>query len=80
MNVSRETAVEEMKAAVKLIEKWIDELEFPRGVDAGGNEVPEFKGDVPSMLSVCEIKSISVPQLRAELAVAAAKLEAIAST
>lgn len=80
MMVSRELAIEEMKQSVAILEKWISELERPRGLAQNGQEVDEFPDGVPAMLSVAEIRSISSPQLRSELAVAAAKLEAIAST
>jgi hypothetical protein len=78
--VSRELAIEEMKQSIAILEKWISELERPRGLVQSGQEVDEFPDGVPAMLSVAEIQSISSPQLRSELAVAAAKLEAIAST
>lgn len=80
MHLSRELAIKEMKATVKILEQWIDELENPRVVEADGEERPLYPQGVPPMLSVVEVQSVSVPQLRSELAVAAAKLEAIAST
>ena len=79
MMVSRELAIQEMKASIEILEKWISELEDPRVIDKG-EERPLFPDGVPDMLSIAEIPSVPVPMLRAELAVAAAKLEAIAST
>jgi hypothetical protein len=79
MNVSRELAIQEMKGVISLLEQWIGELEDPR-VMKGDMEVQLYPEGVPPFLSVLDIKSIPIPQLRAELAVAAAKLEAIAST
>jgi hypothetical protein len=79
MHLSRELAIKEMKATVEILHQWIDELENPR-VIVDGKELPLYPQGIPSMLLVVEIENISVPQFRSELAVAAAKLEAIAST
>lgn len=80
MMVSRELAIEEMRQTIGILERWISELEHPRSVAQDGTEKDEYPQGVPPMLSVAEIKSISSFQFRSELAVAASKLEAIAST
>jgi hypothetical protein len=69
-----------MKQSIAILKKWISELERPRSLTQNGVEQDEFPEGVPAMLSIAEIRSISSPQLRSELAIAAAKLEAIAST
>lgn len=68
-----------MEGVVSLLQQWIEELTNPR-VMKGSEEVSLYPNGVPPFLSVMDIQSIPVPQFRAELAVAAAKLEAIAST
>jgi hypothetical protein len=79
MMVSRELALDEMRQAKLILDKWINELDNPRVV-LQGKEEPVYPDGVPDMLSVAEIPSVPVPQLRSELGIAAAKLEAIAST
>lgn len=79
MMVSRELAIDEMRQSIEILEKWIGELENPRVIE-GGKEKQVFPNGIPEMLSIVEIPSVPIPQMRAELAVAAAKLEAIAST
>ena len=80
MHLSRELAIEEMAQTVKVIKKWIGELEHPSEVHNDGSVKPVYPKGVPEMLSVAEIRSIPIAQFRAELSIAAAKLEAIAST
>lgn len=79
MNVSRELAIAEMEGVISLLQQWIEELGNPR-VMKGEEEIALYPNGIPPFLSVLDIQSIPVPQLRAELSVAAAKLEAIAST
>jgi len=79
MMVSRELAIEEIRHTIDILEKWAAELEIPRVIENGEEKVLFLQG-VPPMLSIAEIPSVPIPVLRAELSVAAAKLEAIAST
>lgn len=80
MHLSRELAIEEMESVRRLLKQWIDELEKPAVLDRSGKEKELFPDGIPQGLSVADVQSIPVLQLRAELNVAAAKLEALAST
>lgn len=80
MHLSRELALEELRQTIDILKKWIEEIETPSEISPDGKIKPVYPRGVPPMISVVEIKSIHVPQLRSELAIAAAKLEAIAST
>jgi len=80
MHVSRELALTELRETVCILNRWIDELENPRVVGKDGNEIMAYPHGVPPMLAIAEMSTISIPIFRAELAVAASKLEAIAST
>ena len=79
MMVSRELALEEIRATIDVLEKWASELDVPRVLEKGEEKVL-FPDGVPPMLAIAELRSIPIPVFRAELSVAAAKLEAIAST
>lgn len=81
MQISREMAMREMESVRKALGAWIRELKDPKLVDPRtGEPVNPFPNGVPEGLSVAEMNSFPVPQLRAELNVLAAKLEALAST
>lgn len=81
MEISREMAIRELEQARKDIFAWEKELKKPTIVDSRGKEKLEFKdNNIPKGLSVSSLKSIPVAQLRAELTMIAAKLEAMAST
>lgn len=77
MSISRKMAIEELKLTHKHLGQWIDELENPGAVGPGGNLVPV---PVPDDASVADMETVPREQLRAELAMMSAKLEAIATT
>jgi len=72
-------AIREMRSVQKELGSWIKELENPTvSTSSGAREA--YPGGIPEGLSVGQVTGIPVEQFRAELAVLAAKLEAIAST
>jgi len=81
MEISREMAIREIENIRRDLLIWEKELKKPCFIDPKGNERLEFKNnDIPKGLSVSSLKSIPVSQMRAELAVLAHKLEAMASS
>ena len=63
-----------------LLAQWIQELKEPRIMKDGQEVLVYPENEIPPFLSVADVGSIPVDQLRAELVVAAAKLESLAST
>ena len=58
---------------------WIKELDKPKVATVSGAK-EAYPNGIPEGLSVAQVTGIPVEQLRAELVVLAAKLEALAST
>lgn len=76
MQVSREYALKELVAIRDLLSEWIGELENPAELGDDGQARPLFPNGVPVGTAVEEL-GLPVPQLRAELTGAAARLEAL---
>lgn len=79
MNVSREFAVDQLKAVRKTLGDWVRDLDKPTVME-GDKEVEVYPGGVPSGLSVSAVEGIPVEQLRAELLALAGILEALATS
>lgn len=71
MEISREYALKELRAIRAVIDEWISELDDPRTPDG-----PVFPDGVPESISVAQL-GLPVPQLRAELAGCAGRIEAL---
>ncbi len=80
MNVSREFAIDQLKAVRKTLGDWVRDLEKPTVVGPDGKDVEAYQGEVPEGLSVSSIDGVPSEQLRAELIAMAGILEALATS
>lgn len=79
MQVSREYAIDELKAVRKNFSAWIKDLEKPTVLGPNGEEVEAYPDGVPSGMSIDSVTGIPLNQFRAELIAMSARLEALAS-
>jgi len=81
MNISREKMIAELKTIKSDLAGWIGELDKPTVFDGAGKSIPAYaEGELHSGVSVGSLRGIPVDQLRSELLLMAAKLEALVST
>lgn len=80
MNVSREFAIDQLKAVRKTLGDWVRDLEKPTAVGPDGKDAEVYEGGVPEGLSVSSVEGVPAEQLRAELIAMAGILEALATS
>lgn len=79
MSVSRDVVLDDLRLIKQHLDAWIDDIENPTYMNEHDQVMKVDKAAIPQHITIDDMQTVPRAQFKAELALLAAKLEAIAT-